>query len=252
MAGAFALALAAAAVTVALVADGGDAVVTRSTSPPSTTADPTPTTTATSASALPPVSTTPPLPAGVTSTMALAMLPAATDPYRAAAQPVTLTAICEGAVLDSAPPSSASYTSLETIKPPLRYLDVAVVVHTTGESAQSSYASLHAMLEMCPSSRLATPTPTGTTTPGQVEVSGAPQAATVAGLPAIQWVQVQTSDTPKTSLRTVVTLVRFQNAIVAVSTDEDSESTSAPELAETSRVAAEQVVKALQAAVAAG
>jgi hypothetical protein len=248
--GTAAVALAAAAIAVAVVThDGGTGPAT---DPPRTTTTASSdtllatTTPSTPTSAAP---TTTPLPAGITTAIAESALPPAADPYEAAEQPVMLTAICAGAALEAVPPSTAVYASLQTTDVPLRFLDAGIVVYSTGESAQLAFTRLVAELQRCPPDRTATPTPSGTVTPSPVQVTGEVLHTTIGDVPAVQWVQLQTSADPETSLRTVVTVLAYRNAIVAVSMDEDSESTSAEELASASQAAAADVIARLRTAV---
>lgn len=68
------------------------------------------------------------------------------------------------------------------------------------------------------------------------------------GLQAVQWVQPQSAD--GTELRTAITVMLVENALVAISMDEDSETIEADELADDSIAQVAAIVTALTAAAA--
>ena len=220
----------------------GSTPVVTSTAPSLT---PSPTATATTAS---PVATTSTPIADVTLGVADSVLPKPSADYALAKQPVELSAICAGAVLDLGGDVQAAYTSLQTTKDPLRFLDVAVGVFPDADTAMAAFTTLSTEIAACPANRTITPTPTGTDKAEPVAIAGAARSARVGDAEAVQWVQLQTSTAPATSLRTTVTLFVFHNAVVAVSMDQDSETVEAEPLSEASRTTAEAILTALSAA----
>lgn len=245
---AFVLVLAAAGIAIVAARDSPGTAAVAFTTTPATTPTPTRSASPSPSRVVTPTSTSPA--ADVTSVIATAVLPKPSASYAAATPPVKLSAICAGAVLDLDVGVESAFTSLETTKDPLRFLDVAIGVYGDSDSAQAAYTVLTGEIADCPTTRSVTPTPTGGQTGEPVTIQGAAQSATLAGQAAVQWVQLQTSTAPATSLRTSVTLFLFHNAIVAVSMDEDSESVAAADLSEASRTSAEAILKALESAVA--
>jgi hypothetical protein len=166
--------------------------------------------------------------------------------WQPAKQPVQLVAVCDGAVLASGADDHAVFGSLQTPTAPLRFLDVGITVYPDAEAATDAYVALVQQISACPASG-AVAAPPGDAVTGQVTIQGAPHAVQASGRPAIQWWQLQSTTTPATSLRTAVTVVAYANAVVAVSMDEDSETTTPEALAEASRAAAERLLVSLGA-----
>lgn len=222
----------------------GTTVVTSTTSPsPSPTASPTPTPTPTLTR-----TTTPPVPPGpLTAADAEAAVPTEGPEFGPTDLPVELGSVCEGATFDVAE-AAPVYASLQSVDDPLQYLDVVVAVYEHVPDAVTAYEEIAAAIAQCPPARTATPEPTAPDeAPVPVEVVGEVRTNVVVnGLGAVQWVQLQSAD--GTELRTAITVVVVENALVAVSMDEDSETIEADELADDSIAQAVAVVEALTAA----
>lgn len=211
----------------------------RSASPSATTTPRQTTRTAT------PTPTVPAGPAPLTVEASQALLPQAGADFVAAEVPVELTSVCEGAAPDLTT-ATPIYASLQSSAAPLRFLDVAVGVYASPEDAARAYDRLAEDVAACPPSRSATPTPApGEAAPPPILIEGERRDVVVAERPAIQWVQVQTVQTPPTQLRTGVTVTRVHNALVMVSVDADSETADAAAIASDSLTHAESVASAL-------
>jgi hypothetical protein len=178
---------------------------------------------------------------------AQAALPRPGEVFAPAELEVELGSVCEGATLDLLGATPA-YASLQSVEAPLRYLDVVVVVYDTVPLASVAYDRVATAITQCPLTRTATPTPTAPDeTPSPIEVTGEVRPdLVVGGQSAMQWVQVQSAD--GTELRTAITVVLVENALVAVSLDESVDSTGADTLAGASLAQAEAIVVALNAA----
>ena len=233
-----------------VVLDGADQVApvatavvrTTTTSVPATTS-PTPTTPS------PTATTAPTVPRGpLTTADAEAVIPKAGDVFGPADLEVKLGSVCEGATFDLVG-ATPVYASLQSADDPLQYLDAVVVVYDTVPSASTAYERLAEAVTLCPPSRTATPAPTAAEeAPIAVEIDGEVIPDVLVGeRPGIQWVQVQSAD--GSELRTAITVVLVENVLVAISMDEDSETTEAGSLAEDSLAQAGTVVAALLAAV---
>ena len=140
------------------------------------------------------------------------------------------------------------HASLQSTGDPLQYLDAVVVVYDTVPSAATAYERIAEAIGQCPLTRTATPEPTTPDTEQvPIEIQGEVRSDVVVnGTPAIQWLQIQAAD--GTELRTAITVVLVENALVAISMDEDSETISADELGGDSIAQAAAVVAALTAA----
>jgi hypothetical protein len=210
-----------------------------------------PSTTPTRGRTTPPTTTPSPRslagPAPLTVEASQALLPQAGAEFVAAEVPVELSSVCEGAAPDltSATPL---YASLQSSAAPLRFLDVAVGVYAKSEDAARAYDRLTEDVAACPPSRSATPAAgpgPSDAVPPPILVEGERRDVVVAERPAIQWVQVQTVQSPATQLRTAVTVTRVHNALVMVSVDADSETADAIAIASDSLTHADAVAAAL-------
>ncbi len=205
--------------------------------PDSTTSPPTPT-----------VTTATPIARGpLTAADAAAALPKSSDKFGPADLEIELGSVCEGATFDLVG-ATPVYASLQSATDPLQYLDAVVMVYETVPGATNAYARLADQITQCPVTRTATPTPSATADqPVQIEIQGEVRADTnVDGRKGVQWVQIQSAD--GTELRTAITVVLVENALVAVSMDEDSETIGADDLATDSITQAQAIVAALTAA----
>ena len=246
---------AAAACAVGLVAAAGlvaavvapDLTRTASTVPPETT--PTPGSTAPDPlGATPTTTTAPTVPRGpITVVDARGAIPRAGEAFETADLRVELGSVCEGATFDLIG-ASAVHASLQSTEDPLQYLDAVVIVYDTVPSAATAYERIAEAIGECPLTRTATPEPTASDAPRvPIEIQGEVRSdVLVNGTPAIQWLQLQAAD--GTELRTAITVVLVENALVAVSMDEDSETISADELGDDSISQAAAVAAALAAA----
>ncbi|MBA2477650.1 MAG: hypothetical protein H0V38_03470 [Sporichthyaceae bacterium] len=255
-AAACAVGLAAAAVAVAVLGDRDQLPVAATTVVPSTSAaSPSPTASATPTPTPTPTTTTPratatPIPVGpLTVADAEAALPKEGAEFGPTDLPVELGSVCEGATFDFAA-ATPVYASLQSTEDPLQYLDAVIVVYDTATRGVTAYGEIAEAIGLCPPTRTATPQPT---TPDEepvpVEVAGEVRTNVVInGLQAVQWVQLQSAD--GTELRTAITVVLVENALVAISMDEDSETIEADELADDSIAQAAAIVTALTAAAA--
>jgi hypothetical protein len=176
-----------------------------------------------------------------------AALPVPDDEYVAAELPVELTAICEGASIDLLGAVPA-YASLQTADDPLRYLDATVAVYENSPAAAAAFARLQTDVGACPSKQTAEPVPPQGDAPVVVDLVGERRDVSIGTIAGLQWLQSQTGD--GTELRTVVTMVVVQNAILVISMDADSETTSLDELAEASLTAASEAVDRVNALAA--
>lgn len=189
-------------------------------------------------------------PAPLTVDAARGVVPQAGEEFVAAEVPVELSSVCEGAGLDLTA-ATPLHASLQSSGAPLRFVDVTVAVHSTPEAATAAYDRLAADVAACPPSRTATPAPApGEAAAAVILVEGERRDVAVLGQPAVQWVQVQTVESPATQLRTTVTLTRIQNVLLLVSVDADSETAEADDIAADSLARAESVASALAGLVA--
>jgi hypothetical protein len=256
-AAACAVGLAAAAVAVAVLGDldqlpvaATTVVASTSAASPSPTASatPTPTPTPTPTITTPRATTATPDPVGpLTVADAEAALPKEGAEFGPTDLPVELGSVCEGATFDFAA-ATPVYASLQSTEDPLQYLDAVIVVYDTATRGVTAYGEIAEAIGLCPPTRTATPQPT---TPDEepvpVEVAGEVRTNVVInGLQAVQWVQLQSAD--GTELRTAITVVLVDNALVAISMDEDSETIEADELADDSIAQVAAIVTALTAA----
>ena len=252
-AAACAVGLAAAAVAVAVLGDldqlpvaATTVVASTSAASPSPTASATPTPTPTITT--PRATTATPDPVGpLTVADAEAALPKEGAEFGPTDLPVELGSVCEGATFDFAA-ATPVYASLQSTEDPLQYLDAVIVVYDTATRGVTAYGEIAEAIGLCPPTRTATPQPT---TPDEepvpVEVAGEVRTNVVInGLQAVQWVQLQSAD--GTELRTAITVVLVENALVAISMDEDSETIEADELADDSIAQVAAIVTALTAA----
>ena len=254
-AAACAVGLAAAAVAVAVLGDRDQlpvaattVVASTSAASPSPTASATPTPTPTPTPTTPRATTATPDPVGpLTVADAEAALPKEGAEFGPTDLPVELGSVCEGATFDFAA-ATPVYASLQSTEDPLQYLDAVIVVYDTAPRGVTAYGEIAEAIGLCPPTRTATPQPT---TPDEepvpVEVAGEVRTNVVInGLQAVQWVQLQSAD--GTELRTAITVVLVDNALVAISMDEDSETIEADELADDSIAQVAAIVTALTAA----
>lgn len=196
----------------------------------------------------PTVTTAPPIPLGpLTVADAEEVLPKAGEAFALADPAVELGSVCEGATLDVIG-AIAVYASLQTTGDPLQFLDAVVAVYDTAPAAAAAYDRIAEAIAACPPARTVTAAPTAPdATPRPVEVEGEVRPhVLVEGRSAVQWVQIQTAD--GTQLRTAITVVVVENAVVAVSLDQDSETTDADQLAAGSITQAAAILRALLAA----
>ena len=196
----------------------------------------------------PTVTTAPPIPLGpLTVADATAVLPKAGEAFAQADPAVELGSVCEGATLDVVG-ATAVYASLQTTGDPLQFVDAVVAVYDTAPAAAAAYDRIAEAIEACPPARTVTAAPTAPdATPQAVEVEGEVRPhVLVEGQSGVQWVQIQTAD--GTQLRTAITVVVVENALIAVSLDQDSETTEADDLAAGSVTHAAAIVRALLAA----
>lgn len=199
-------------------------------------------------SATPTATTAPAVPRGpLTPADAEAAIPQAGDGFDPADLQVELGSVCEGATFDLVG-TTPVYASLQSSTAPLQYLDAVVVVYDTVPSAATAYDRIAEAITQCPLTRTATPEPTAPDEePIPIEIQGEVRPdVLVDGRSAVQWVQIQSAD--GTQLRTAITVVLVENALVAVSMDEDSETIDADALADDSIAQAVAVVAALAAA----
>jgi hypothetical protein len=231
----------------AVVALGGPDDFAAGSTPPGPTTSPVPTT-ATPTPTVPSATTAPTVAKGpLTATDAEAAIPREDAELAAAELQVELGSVCEGATFDLVG-ATPVYASLQTVDDPLQYLDAVVVVYETVPTAATAYERIAEAIAACPPSRTATPAPPAPDErPVPIDIEGEVRAdVVVAELPAVQWVQVQAAD--GTELRTAITVVQVENALVAISMDQDSETIGADELAAASIARAAVVVTALRAA----
>jgi len=211
----------------------------------------TPATTPTARASTPSASPTPTGPRPLSAEAATAIVPAPGGNYVAADVPVEVSSVCDGAALDLAS-ATPLYASLQTAAAPLRYLDVALAVYNAPDSAERAYDDLATAVESCPLDRTVTPTPTpGATAGAPIEVAGQQVQLSIGTQPAVQWIQLQTVDSPETQLRTAVTVTRVENVLVVVSVDQDSETAAADEVAAASLGHADYIAQKLEAAAGA-
>jgi hypothetical protein len=246
---------AAAACAVGLVVAAGVAVValepdlTRTATTVRTQPTPDPTSTGPDQlSATPTATTAPTVPRGpITLADARTAMPQAGGDFEAADLRVELGSVCEGATFDLVG-ASAAHASLQSTEDPLQYLDAVVVVYDTVPTAATAYERIAEAIGQCPSTRTATPEPTAPDARSiPIEIQGEVRSGVVVeGRAAIQWLQLQSAD--GTELRTAITVALVENALVAISMDEDSETASADDLAGDSIAQAAAVVAALSAA----
>lgn len=213
--------------------------------PPSASPTPAPSA-ARTATAIPTTAGPAPLSVDIARTAA----PAAGGDYAAAEVPVELSSVCEGASFDLVA-STPIYASLQTTEPSLRYIDAALVVYDSPVVAARAYEDLAAAVATCPLTRTVTPTPAPSATQAApIQVTGKHADVSIGALPAIQWIQLQTVDSPDTQLRTAVTVTVVKNVLLAISVDQDSETASADAVATASIGHANAVVDKLLAAAA--
>lgn len=215
---------------------------------PVTTSTPAPTTTTVATTVVPP-----PPPGALSAADGAAALPTVGDTYVESELAAQLATVCEGASFDLLG-ADTSYASLKTADDdPLRYLDAVVAVFPTDAAAAGAYSRITGAMVDCPTTRTATPPPSeDVPEPRPVQIEGELRPdILVADLPAVQWVQLQTAEEPPSQLRTAITVVAVENALVAVSMDQDAETGDVDEIADASIIAAVLVAQSLIAAAAA-